>query len=608
MILPSFSAGQVASQRSSDNFVTMRNDMAELQRQLSTGKKSDSFGGLGFERRSSLDLRAKLSTLDSYKTSIEGADTRIKLMMQSVERLSKISSETRSDVLLDRFDLGLQGATTASTNAQNRIKEAIDLLNGDYAGRRLFAGRAVDVTPVQSYARIMDGDAVQNQDGLKTLIAERKAADGAGGLGRLTLTPPAATGTAVTLSEDANPGTRQNFGFRILAGTATGTGIVSTSPTPGAPGVALAFAAQPASGEVSHILVNQADGTQKTVDLKAGTDFNIGGTAADTRDNLVTALGAAGVAMSSIVGATSAASGLSASFSGGAASVKFDVTAQPADGDVVKVVLAMRDGTQETLELTARAGASAAASATEFKIGASATDTAANLASALDAAVRQKAQTALPAASATIASADFFAGSAGTPPRRIAGPPVDDAVGFAPPGTRKTLIWYKGDDTAPSARETAPLRVDATQTVATGAQANEPALRNLFAQLGAMAAQTFSSTSADQHSSDPNRKALYATEAAQYSSLVDRTRNNLALPGAQSIDDIAAELGNAAAAMDNAKERHASTSVILQGALDGVENASPEATVASLLSLQTRMQASYQTTSILAKLSLVNYL
>jgi hypothetical protein len=60
--------------------------------------------------------------------------------------------------------------------------------------------------------------------------------------------------------------------------------------------------------------------------------------------------------------------------------------------------------------------------------------------------------------------------------------------------------------------------------------------------------------------------------------------------------------------MDGAKERHRTASSLLQDTLDGVEQASTEETAATMLNLQTRLQASYQTTSMLSQLSLVNYL
>ena len=63
-----FAAGSLAAQRSGDLFVGMRRELDELQRQLATGQKSQTFGGLGLERRTSLDFRGKLLG-ESYQTT-----------------------------------------------------------------------------------------------------------------------------------------------------------------------------------------------------------------------------------------------------------------------------------------------------------------------------------------------------------------------------------------------------------------------------------------------------------------------------------------------------------------------------------------------------------
>jgi len=60
--------------------------------------------------------------------------------------------------------------------------------------------------------------------------------------------------------------------------------------------------------------------------------------------------------------------------------------------------------------------------------------------------------------------------------------------------------------------------------------------------------------------------------------------------------------------MNNARERHQAAGAILQGSLGDIEDAPAEEVAAKLLALQTRLQASYQTTSLLSRLSLVNYL
>jgi flagellar hook-associated protein 3 FlgL len=509
MTISPFSPGSL-TRSSGDLFVSMRRDLADLQRQLVTGKRADTYGGLGFGRRTSLDARAKLSAIEGYTSAIGNADLRIKLMVQGLARIGKLGSEMKSDTTLTKFELLSDGRTFGQQNAEVRLKEAIDLLNMEVSGRYLFSGRSTETMPVESYDRIMNGDGTR--DGLKQLIADRKAADlGADSRGRLTFTHAAGT-TSVGLAESAIAGVRDNFGFSI-------------------------------------------DGAQSIPD--AGRIIS---TLAD---------------------------------GGSGASVTLDVAAQPLEGDVVRVTLGLKDGSTATVELKATADADAS-STTAFKIGATRQETASALAGALDRALQAKAKGTLAASSATIAAKDFFAGSPSSEPRRIdAGPDgtLATAEGFAAP-SGNTLIWYKCDEVPGSPRTGAPVRVDTEQTVGTGAQANEPALQNVLAQFAALAAETF--TSAD---------------GARYAALAENTFENLAdQPGNPKVSDIASELANASSVMTAAKERHGATKNMLLDAIDGVEAASQEEASLAILDLQTRLQASYQTTSILSQLSLVRYL
>jgi flagellar hook-associated protein 3 FlgL len=90
-------------------FVSMRRELDSLHRQLATGLKSETFGGLGFERRSSLDVRGKMAMLDGYNQSIDGASVRMKLMIQVTERLDALGRETRSGLLASGFDVAANG-------------------------------------------------------------------------------------------------------------------------------------------------------------------------------------------------------------------------------------------------------------------------------------------------------------------------------------------------------------------------------------------------------------------------------------------------------------------------------------------------------------------
>ena len=91
--------------------------------------------------------------------------------------------------------------------------------------------------------------------------------------------------------------------------------------------------------------------------------------------------------------------------------------------------------------------------------------------------------------------------------------------------------------------------------------------------------------------------------------MTSRIRTNLAFTGGvQKPDDISIDLGLAQSSMSVANERHTASKSYLNAALDSVENASLEEVSTSILTLQTRLQASYQTTSILSRLTLTSYL
>ena len=214
--------GSLAARNAGNLFVELRANLADLQRQMATGQKADTYGRLGFERRTSLDLHAKLSTLDGYQATIQDASLRLNLMDASLERIAALVQDTKSAAVPGSFDPGSDGRTIAQRTAEEGFKEAIDLLNVDDNGRYLFSGRAADVEPVASYDLILNGDG--SHAGLKQLIAERKAADlGSNGLGRLTLTPGAA---GVAVSEEA---AGLPFGFKISGAAADGSGIVASS-------------------------------------------------------------------------------------------------------------------------------------------------------------------------------------------------------------------------------------------------------------------------------------------------------------------------------------------------------------------------------------------
>jgi flagellar hook-associated protein 3 FlgL len=278
---------------------------------------------------------------------------------------------------------------------------------------------------------------------------------------------------------------------------------------------------------------------------------------------------------------------------GSPAGITVDVTSNPNPGDSITVSFTLPDGSTETLTLTATAASPPAAG--EFTIGGTPSATATNLQSSLTAAVGKLAATSLAAASAIAASDNFFNVDAGQPPLRVGGPPFNTATALVAGTSANTVTWYTGEMGADSARGTATAKVDDALSVAYGARANEQAIRTTVAHMAVYASVTFSA-------SDPNAQGRFAA-------LNQRIASALGNPnGQQKIQDIQTELAFAQSTMADATQRQQQRKLTLEDLLQGIEQAPQEEVAAQILALQTRLQASLQTTSMLYQLSIVNYL
>jgi flagellin-like hook-associated protein FlgL len=274
------------------SLVGMRTQLADLQRQLATGKRADDYAGIGIERGLTVGLRAHLSAIDSYNDTITTVGVRLDLAQSVLGRISDIGREVKSVV---NQTTSADGRYTAQVTANSSLGELFGLLNTKAGDRYLFSGLDADQPAVQSMQQILDGDA--GRAGLKQIVAERLQADlGASGLGRLNVTSPAPT--QVGLAEE-NPPTV--FGFKLSAISSTLSGATVSGPTgsPAQMSVDLG-ATNPNDGETVSFTLNLPDGSSEMLTLKATTsatpaadEFSIGANSTATAANLQAKLSSA---------------------------------------------------------------------------------------------------------------------------------------------------------------------------------------------------------------------------------------------------------------------------------------------------------------------------
>lgn len=478
------------------NVSNIQSQLADLQRQLSTGLKSDNYAGLGSARNLVLALNDQVAQSNSYVSSIDTTSLRVQSSADALTRLDQIASELKTGGLTSTFNLTSGGQTSLQTTAGMRLSEIVDLLNLNVGDRQLFAGKQTQTAPVVSTDLMLNGDTTHA--GLKQVISERNAADLGDGRGRLVITSPSSG--AVSLAED---NATSPFGFKLSNANSTLAGATVTGPT--------------------------------------GSPAAIG--------------------------------------------VSFGATL-PAAGDTFSVDLNMPDGTATTLKLTATTDSPPAAG--QFTIGADAATTATNFQSSLDTQVQAAAKTSLKAASTVQAGNDFF----GNPPQRVSGTPAT-ATSLVAGTPADTVSWYQGDTTGTPGNNFVATVGDGSQ-IAYGARADQSAIRTVVQSAAVLAAVSYTGTD--------------SSEGDEYNALTQRTSSALNFTGTQSVANIVTDLGLKSATLATAKTNLQTQISTSQTVLDNTQNADQYTVATQLSSLITQLQASYQVTASLSKLSLANFL
>lgn len=604
--------------------------LTDLSTQLSTGKLSQNYAGMGTNEGFAIAGRAQLSNIAAYTDTITNVNVSINLANTALQSLTKIRSTVQTGSASTAQDLNVNGQTIAQNTAAAQFGSMVGVLNTQTGSRYLFSGTAVNTQSVADAGDIING--TTTQAGFKTVMAERQAADlGANGMGRLVQTQP--TPSSVQVSEDV---AGSPFGLKLKAVSSTLTGATITGPS----GSPVSFSVDlngvnPNNGDKLSIQFTLPDGTTEQIDLTASTatPTPLGSFAIDastpvnpnnTAANLNTALNTAitKLANTSLVAASAIVAGDNF-FNTASSAIGTPVNNQAAPPAPVTGATALSGaspsdsispgfvaGDTITVNGTTLTFVSSGATGNQLNV----TDSIQTLLSKVDQITGTSKPSTVHGGAITIntddaASLNITTSNTGAlsslgfsatpvtatqPPLRVGASPASSATTLVN-GSATTVKWYLGNDGPGSARSTAMARVDDAVTVQYGAQANEDAIRR---QLQAIAVfGTFSTSPTGQYS------------GGQVSALSLRVTQALTQqPGQQRIEDIQTDIAMAQNTMKDATTRQTQAKAQLQSIIDQAESASPDQVASEILALQNALQASYQVTSNLAQLSLVKFL
>ena len=275
--------------------VRLTDQLASLSTQLTTGKKSTTYAGMGVNEGFAIAARSQLSNIDAFTDIQSKVDTTIGVANTALQSIVSIGTQVRKSAAQATQSIGSSGQTTAQQTATAQLSSMLGILNTQAGDRYVFSGSAIDTPSVASADDILDGKGTAA--GLKTLISERRQADlGTAGLGRVGVTQP--TTTSVSVAEDV---AGSPFGLKLNGINSTLTGATVTGPTGTPPAVSVALGAtNPNPGDKISFTFDLPDGTQETISLTASTttptpagSFAIGATPAATAASLNTAVSGA---------------------------------------------------------------------------------------------------------------------------------------------------------------------------------------------------------------------------------------------------------------------------------------------------------------------------
>jgi hypothetical protein len=292
--------------------LNINNQLTTLQQQLTSGKKSTSYAGMGVNEGFAIAARSQLSNISAFADTMTNINTNIGIANTALQSMATIGTTVLNSANSSIQTLNSAGQTISQQTATSQLSSMLGILNTQAGDRYLFSGAAINTPPVASMDNILNG--TTTQAGLKQVISERAQADGTTGLGRLVVASPTATSVQVVEDAAGSP-----FGLKFNAVSSSLTGATVTGPAGSPSGVSIDLGGtNPNNGDKVSFAFNLPDGTTEQIQLTASSttpapagSFAIGATSTITAANLKAALTTAigTLANTSLVAASAVAAG-----------------------------------------------------------------------------------------------------------------------------------------------------------------------------------------------------------------------------------------------------------------------------------------------------------
>ncbi len=137
----------------SQRLQSLNTELQNLQRQLASGKKEETFSGFGTDAFRIQDLRAQAELLEQYEENTNRVQTRIEVILNTTQEINQIADQVDDSILLQTRE-GEVDLVSIGAVADTNLRYLQDLLNVQDGTRFLLAGTDAQNPPFQDAANL----------------------------------------------------------------------------------------------------------------------------------------------------------------------------------------------------------------------------------------------------------------------------------------------------------------------------------------------------------------------------------------------------------------------------------------------------------------------
>src|ERR1700676_2164684 len=127
--------------------LNINNQLTTLQAQLTSGKKSDSYAGMGVNEGFAIAARSQLANISAFTDTMSNINTDIGIANTSLQSMVDIGTNVLNSANGSSQNLNSSGQTIAQQTATSQLSSMLGILNMQAGDRYLFSGSAINTAP-----------------------------------------------------------------------------------------------------------------------------------------------------------------------------------------------------------------------------------------------------------------------------------------------------------------------------------------------------------------------------------------------------------------------------------------------------------------------------